>query len=143
MVYEDSGGCKRCNFGVDQTIDNQRGPPASIYQLLYAEFLLDELEEHKAEIIFKMHANQFGYERALSIITRKVRIVRREAYSPYLDEARAIIGAADKDDVAYIAVAMGINTDGLWSYDPHFKQQNAVKLFSTGELLNIIKKGKF
>lgn len=105
------------------------------------EFLFEELKEHEDEIIAKMHTDNDGYRKALGIITKKIKIVRKAAYSQYLNQAREIIGVVDKDDAPYIAVALGIGADGVWSYDPHFKQQKAIKLFSTGELLRMVKKG--
>lgn len=105
------------------------------------DFLLDELEEHKEEIISKMHTDKPGYQKALGTLTSKLKIVNRNAYVQYLSQAYEIIGKLDKDDEPYIAVALSIKADGIWSYDPDFKHQKAVKLFSTGELLNIIKKG--
>ena len=104
-------------------------------------FLLEELAEHEDEIMSKMHTDKPGYQKALDTVIKKLKVVKRDAYMQYLDQAREIIGEVDKDDVAYIAVALSIEADGVWSYDPHFKRQRVVKLFSTGELLSIIKKG--
>ena len=101
---------------------------------------MEELTEHEDEVISKMHADKAGYRKALEIITTKIKFVKREAYTRYLSEAHGIIGEFDEDDVAYIAVALAIKADGVWSYDPHFKQQESVKLFSTGELFRFIKK---
>ena len=105
------------------------------------DFLLEELAEHEEEIISKMKTDRLGYQKALGIITKKLKIVHRDSYIQYLADANKIIGEVDKDDVAYIAVALSIEADGVWSYDPHFKQQEAVRLFSTSELIRIIKKG--
>lgn len=104
------------------------------------DFLLEELTKHEEEIIAKMNTDRLGYQKALDIIIKKVKIVKRETYSQYLGQAHEIIGRIDKDDEAYIAVALSIKANGVWSYDPHFKQQKAVRLFSTGELIRIIKK---
>ncbi len=104
------------------------------------DFLLEELVEHEEEIISKMKTDEFGYKKALEVITKKIKIVKRDAYVQFLNQAHEIIGKIDKDDEAYIAVALGIKANGVWSYDPHFKQQKAIKLFSTGELIRIIKK---
>ncbi|MCL4379224.1 MAG: PIN domain-containing protein [Candidatus Marsarchaeota archaeon] len=105
------------------------------------DFLLEELAEHEEEIMPKMKTDRLGYQKALGIITKKLKIVHRDAYIQYLADANKIIGEVDKDDVAYIAVALSIEADGVWSYDPHFKQQKAVRLFPTSELIRIIKKG--
>ena len=87
-----------------------------------------------------MHTDKPGYQKALDIVIKKLKVVKRDVYIQYLGQAREIIGEIDKEDVAYIAVALSIEADGVWSYDPHFKQQKVVKLFSTSELIRIIKK---
>jgi len=106
------------------------------------DFLLEELAEHEDEIISKMHTDKAGYQKVLDILTKKIKIVRKAAYSQYMNQVREIIGKLDTDDEQYIAVALSIDADGVWSYDPHFKQQKVIRLFSTSELLSIIKKGR-
>ncbi len=105
------------------------------------DFLLEELAEHEDEIISKMHIDKAGYQKVLDILTKKIKIVHKATYSQYMGQAHEIMGKLDEDDEQYIAAALSIDADGVWSYDPDFKEQEVVKLFTTGELLHIIKKG--
>jgi predicted nucleic acid-binding protein len=57
-----------------------------------------------------------------------------------LAEAETIIGKIDRDDIPYIAVALSIHADGLWSYDEHFAKQAAVRTVSIKDLISLIKK---
>jgi predicted nucleic acid-binding protein len=102
------------------------------------EFFMEELENHEADIRKKAGP---AYLSAISLIARKVRIIPYHDYEPWLDRAETIIGKIDRDDIPYIAAALRISADGLWSYDEHFTKQAAVKIVSIKELVSLIRKG--
>lgn len=52
------------------------------------DFLLEELAEHEEEIISKMNTDKPGYQKALDIITKKLKIVKRDAYIQHLSQAQ-------------------------------------------------------
>jgi predicted nucleic acid-binding protein len=58
-----------------------------------------------------------------------------------MQEAHKIIGSIDKDDEQYIALALSLDADGIWSYDAHFKMQDKMNIFTTADLLTLIKSG--
>jgi len=71
-----------------------------------------------------------------------VKIVPKEVYIDKMGEALKIVGEIDKDDAPYFALALKIGA-GIWSYDRKLSNQRKVKIFTTGELLKIIRKGTF
>lgn len=101
-------------------------------------YLLEEIKEHEDEIAVKSGES---YKEALSIIMKKLIIVKFDFYKERISNADKIIGHIDKDDVQYIALALALDADGIWSYDPHMKKQNAVEVFSTGALTYLIRSG--
>jgi predicted nucleic acid-binding protein len=101
------------------------------------DFFMEELEGHEAEIKKKIGPT---YPQALSLITRKLRVISYDDYEPWLAKADEIIGRIDRDDVPYIAAALAIRADGLWSYDPHFAKQTVVKIVSIKDLILRIRK---
>ena len=46
----------------------------------------------------------------------------------------------DVTDSAFIAVALALNTDGIWTEDKDFLKQNNVKVYSTGDLAKMLDK---
>ena len=40
----------------------------------------------------------------------------------------------DPDDTPFIALALAVENDGIWSDDKHFEQQNRIKIWKTGAL---------
>jgi len=105
-------------------------------------YLLDELEEHKAEIMKKAKINEEEFNIILNLLLGNVKIVPKEAYIDKMGEALKIVGEIDKDDAPYFALALKIGA-GIWSYDRKLSNQRKVKIFTTGELLEIIRKGTF
>jgi predicted nucleic acid-binding protein len=101
-------------------------------------YLLEEIKEHGEEIANKAGK---GYKEALSTIMKKLIVVRYESYKDKMDEANTVIGHIDKDDVQYIALALALGADGIWSYDEGMKKQNVVEVFSTGALAALMKTG--
>ncbi len=101
------------------------------------DFLLDEIKEHEKEISAKTGK---GYKSALELITKKIRIMPKQFYAKSMREAHKVIGGIDKDDEPYIALALSLRADGIWSYDTDFRKQRKVKIFSIGDLSLLLKK---
>lgn len=101
-------------------------------------FLFSEIKEHEQEISAKAGR---GYESAMELISKKIMVMPDYFYENDMQAARKIIGGIDKDDVPYIALALSLSADGIWSYDADFRRQHDVGVFSTSDLLLLIKKG--
>jgi len=52
--------------------------------------------------------------------------------------AMEIMKNIDIKDSAFIALAMALNADGIWTEDKDFLRQNEVKVFSTKKLTEIM-----
>jgi predicted nucleic acid-binding protein len=102
------------------------------------DFLLEEIDEHEEEISTKVGK---GYKSAMRLISKKLVILPIYFYESNMQEAHKIIGAIDRDDEQYIALALSLGADGIWSYDDDFKKQHKISTFSTNDLLLLIKKG--
>ena len=69
-------------------------------------YLLDELEEHNAEIMKKAKINEEEFNIILNLLLGNVKIVPKEAYIDKMGEASKIVGEIDKDDAPYFALAL-------------------------------------
>jgi predicted nucleic acid-binding protein len=101
-------------------------------------FVFEELKEHEDEIMAKAKLGKAGYKSAVNLLLGNVKIISSVSYSHEMAAAGKIIGAVDKDDVDYVALALSINADGIWSYDSDLKEQRKIKIFSTAELITLI-----
>ncbi len=58
----------------------------------------------------------------------------------YLDKADKILGDVHKGDIPFLALALSMSNDGIWSEDKHFEKQDIVKVWKTKEIVELIKK---
>ncbi|MFH1181468.1 MAG: PIN domain-containing protein [Candidatus Woesearchaeota archaeon] len=98
------------------------------------EFFLTELEEHAKEIQKKTDKTEEEFAQLASVLKKKLIFVPLQELLPYLDEAERI--CPDPDDVAYFALALKLKCP-IWSQDKALKEQKAVPVYSTEELMKI------
>ena len=54
-----------------------------------------------------------------------------------LTKAHRIIGSIDPFDVPFVALALSIENDGIWSNDKHFENLKGIKVWKTAEILKL------
>ena len=104
--------------------------------LFAPEFLLEEFIEHKEEIIKKMNRSLNEFDYILGLLKSLIKFVPREEFQRFLGEAEIV--TPDKDDAPYFALALKLNIP-IWSNDKKLKEQNKVKVYSTSEILSLLK----
>lgn len=72
--------------------------------LLFPEYVLEEIEEHKQELIEKSGLNEIGFDILVLKLLRYVRIVPKTYYAFTEEEARKIVEHIDLGDVPILAV---------------------------------------
>lgn len=103
-------------------------------ELVTPEFIFEELEKHKAELIKKSHRSVEEFEIFLSILLEKVKPVSLEDIKELANKAESI--SPDPKDVPYFALALKLGCP-IWSNDSVLKKQSLVKVFSTRDLLSV------
>ncbi len=100
---------------------------------LYApEFLLEEFEKYKEELLGKTERIESEFTMLLNFIQRRITFVPREEIEPLLEKALMI--SPDIKDITYVALALKLNV-AIWSNDKNLKEkQNVVQVYHTHEL---------
>ena len=57
---------------------------------------------------------------------------------PYLTKADKLIGHIDPFDIPFVALALAVKNDGIWSNDKHFENLKGIKVWKTADLINFI-----
>ena len=57
-----------------------------------------------------------------------------------MDECKNLI--SDLDDVPHLAACLAEEAEGIWAHDPHFKEQNKVRVFTNIDMLKMVGKAK-
>lgn len=108
---------------------------------LTAEVTNHEILEHKQELLEKTRLTGDQLNIALSLLFSRILIVSDIVVESKMKEAERIMRTIDPDDTPFIALALAVENDGVWSDDRHFKQQSRIRVWKTKDLLTLIKQG--
>lgn len=96
------------------------------------EFILTEIKKYSDEIRKKANIKKEEFDELLSLIFRGIIIIPQQEYRTFTKG----IKITDPNDIPYLACCMSIKADGIWTHDPHFLQQNKIKIFTNIDLIN-------
>lgn len=77
-----------------------------------------------------------NFDTLFNVILSSIVFLKEEELREHSTHAKAIMDHIDPDDTPFIAAALAVENDGIWSDDKHFLQQDVVEIWTTEELLN-------
>jgi predicted nucleic acid-binding protein len=108
------------------------------FELFTIDFALSEIHEHEEEILRKAHLPKSHFKSLLSILFSKILVASDLAVETKMNDAMKIMDRIDPDDTPFIALALAIENDGIWTEDRHFEKQKVVKIWKTADLLRLM-----
>jgi len=108
------------------------------FEFFVPDFIFEEINENMNIISSKTGMTQEKIKELLEIIKNRALTFPYSFYRSNIKSAEEIIGKIDKKDVPYVALALSMNNDGIWSNDKHFLRQKKIKIWQTEELLGLI-----
>ncbi|MDO8467858.1 MAG: PIN domain-containing protein [Nanoarchaeota archaeon] len=103
--------------------------------LIAPEFSLEEIDKYRNEIIKKTKISEEEFKVSKIDLAISVKFFPLEKYKDFLRQAFEI--SPDPDDIDFFALALKLNCP-IWSNDKKLKDQDKIKVYSTGDILNII-----
>ena len=104
----------------------------------FPDILLLEVSKYLPEIAKKADLPKKEIRRLLNLLIKNFHIVPLSDYKKQLKEAHEIIGKIDKKDTPFIALALSLKSDGIWSEDKHFEKQKTIPIFKTKDLIELL-----
>lgn len=102
---------------------------------LYApEFIFEEFRKYKDYLKSKTKRSEEEFNDLFTLFERRVILIPKKEIDSFIVKAEMI--SSDPKDIAYFALALKIKCP-IWSNDKELKKQQAVKIYSTEELINI------
>lgn len=102
--------------------------------LLAPDFAIIELHKYKEDLL--AISGEKNFASVIESLKKKVVFVD---YSDYKDKIKdAASKLSDKDDAAYLALAMAVHLP-VWSNDKQLKEQSFVDVFTTKEVIALLK----
>lgn len=106
-------------------------------ELITIGFSMEELGNHKKEILKKANISETDLEMILNKLFSKMTVLDDRIIDRYMSEAEGVMDSIDSADMPFIAAALATKSP-VWSDDKHFKKQNKVKVLTTKELVEML-----
>lgn len=110
------------------------------FEFFAPDYLLIEIKNHLEVILGKSKLSRGEFYPILDILIERVHIIPKSEVEHHVENAKRIIGDVDMDDVPFIALALAVPNDGIWTEDCDFRKQDKIRIWSTNELMEILKK---
>jgi len=107
------------------------------HEFFFPEYRVEEVERHLPLIMEKTRLSEEEVRLAFRVLMTNLRVVPPGEIRSRLSEAEAIMGSIDESDVPFIAAALSLSCDGIWSDDKDFKRQRKVRVWTTGEMTHL------
>lgn len=108
------------------------------FELFSPDNLSEEIIRNKEEFKQKSSTTEEEFQKALELEMENIAIIPVEDYSSFKQNALSLCPEGHKDDWPFLALALRLNCP-LWSNDSALKSQQVVKVYSTAELLKLLK----
>ena len=102
------------------------------------EIVLSEVNKYLPYIIQKSELSEEEIKKLLNTLLEDLILVPIDEYEKKMNEGMKIIGNIDEKDTQFIALALSIENDGIWSNDKHLDKQKKIKVFKTNDILNLL-----
>ena len=109
----------------------------SAIEFVAPEIVLREIYNHLPLISRKNGLSDEDNMMVLASLLDYVQTAGLRIYRDRIESAKKLIGKHDMSDVPFVALALSIESDGIWTEDEHFRRQKEIRIWGTDELLKI------
>lgn len=88
------------------------------------------MEKHAPRIRERSGFTESEYGSLTDEFLNRINWVNDSQIRPWIGEAEQVLAHVDPDDVAYLACALAVRADGIWSFDSDFDAQSLVPRFT-------------
>src|SRR3989338_1175024 len=108
------------------------------FEFFKSEGALEEVLKHRALVKEKSGLSDEELETLYSSILLDLELVEKKDIEPFMHEAEELMKDIDPTDSIFIACALAIKADGIFSEDVHFDKQNRIKIFKTEDIIKLL-----
>lgn len=101
------------------------------------EVIFSEIRKYKKELCKKAGYSSEDFDNILNALLKFVKTIDETQYQKHMQKAVDAIGKRDIKDADYIACALILKADNIWTNDKDFTSQKIIPIKSTKNLINI------
>ena len=100
-------------------------------------YLFDEIEAHRNELSERSDQTMGALEEALGILRGHVTEHKEADYVNELGTAGSLFRGRDPKDIPYVALALALSADGIWSEDRELVSLGGLMVYRTSDLVRL------
>jgi predicted nucleic acid-binding protein len=109
------------------------------FEFYSPEYLVTEITKYRPYLASKLNRSEEEVDIILYTLLDNITLLPFEEFEGYMEKAINIMKDIDIKDVPFLAVGLAINADGIWTEDKHFLRQNAIRIYNTAELTDMMR----
>ena len=107
------------------------------HQLFVPEYAVEETRRHFGLIVKKTRLSEEEVKLVLGVLLTNLHAILSRDIMANWKVAEEIMVDIDRGDIPFVAAALSLPCDGIWSDDLHLKRQKRVKVWNTKEVLGL------
>jgi len=108
------------------------------FEMYTVPFAKSEIEKHKDKLLDKSGLDDESFRYLLDLIFSRIHVADVNILEPFKEKAIEIMKNIDINDSPFIALAMALNCP-IWSNDRGLREQSVVKVYTSREILELLK----
>ncbi len=108
------------------------------FEFFSLAFGRQELDKYRGYVLEKSGLTDAQFDVLVDALFHRVSVLEDSVVQSRMPEAKAVMDLVDSKDTPFIAAALAVSADGVWSEDPHFASQELVRVFRTKDLTALI-----
>ncbi len=102
--------------------------------------ILNEVKKYKQFICDRCSLTQQEFNQNFEALLVFINVLEHVEYDAFLEKAQRVMSHRDSEDADYVACALAINADFIWTNDKDFKVQTLISTKTTQEFIDSQKK---
>ena len=99
------------------------------------EWVHTEIKKHQKLITKKAGIDQDELDTFTEELFQVVQTIPFDKYKSYIEKGLNVMDDIDKDDAPFVAIALALGADGIWTNDKDFEKQDVIKIWKTKDLI--------
>ncbi len=98
----------------------------------------NEIGKYQEELLSKSRLTLSQFNNLIDWLFDYLTVIDVESVNKFMTPAGVVMDSIDPNDSPFIAAALAIKADGIWTHDPHFDHQTLVKIIRTNDLAALL-----
>ncbi len=107
------------------------------HEFVIPEDAIEETRKYMSLIEEKSGLSKVEIDSVLEMLLADIQMISAHDILSVWKEAEEIMSPIDRNDTAFLAAAMSVTCDGIWSDDKHLTRQKKIKVWRTKDVIEL------